>query len=204
MHFPFISLGNEAAIRLEEEAHVIVQVRWNALALRNGMDVEIERARSHEIERRETGLLRDFAARHGPEVRISIRMSAGLEPAAESFVMDQQELPALAIDHECRRGEVTREIGSLEAVRMVVDERGEDPELLAVALLEKDRGREDVQNLAAGIRHGSRARPVSIHSAQSGRPLLRARAAASFHGYGTIICSISQPWEPRVSRAYRA
>jgi len=187
MDFPVISLESKIAVGFEEEPHVVVEMRRNAAARRDGMDVEIEGARRDEVERRETGFFDDLAARHRPEVWIAVRVPAGLEPAAQGFVMDQQESPPLAIDHEGRGGEMAREIRAIETVRIVVDKCGDCPELFAITFIEQQRGLEDVEDLAATgidryIHEIRRARPVAIHSAQSGLPLRRARTAASFHG----------------------
>src|SRR5215210_2370987 len=119
VNFPVISLESKIAVGFEQEPHVVVEMRRNAAARRDRMDIEIEGARRDEIERREPRFFEDLAARHGPEVR-------------------------LAVDHEGGGGEVAREVGAIETIRIVEDERGDLPQLFAVALVEQERGLQNV------------------------------------------------------------
>ncbi len=85
-----------ARIRFEREAHVEVLVRRFRTAFRDRVDVEIVDRLAREAQRAQAGLFARFAHRRRTHVRIAVDVTAGLEPAVELAVVEQQRVRAFA------------------------------------------------------------------------------------------------------------
>ncbi len=88
------------------------------------MHVHVDRG-NHNDQALDTSLLLRFAQGHGRQVRVPVRVAAGLEPPPQLAVEHQERPLPCRIDHECRTGEVTFEVGSLGRIVVDVHEGGD-------------------------------------------------------------------------------
>ena len=76
------------------------------------------------LQAREAALLPRLAQGDREQVGVPVRVSAELQPLAELPVERQQRPCAVGADDPCRAGQVARQAGAKEAVRVRDDERG--------------------------------------------------------------------------------
>lgn len=113
------------AVRPEEVADVVMEVLRGIGAGRDGMDVDIEDPGAQNFEGIEAGFFPGFPQCDGDDVRIPVGVASELEPAVEFAMVGEEDEGGIPVDDPGGPGDVADGEGSLEAVRIRFDERGE-------------------------------------------------------------------------------
>ena len=117
----FFADPESVVLGLNEEAYVEVQVGGLAAAGRNRMHVDVE---DGVVERPhvESGFLARFPQRNRKSIGISVAVAAGLQPASELAMVRKENAVSRPVHNPRRARDVADPAGTVEAVRVRVDE----------------------------------------------------------------------------------